>query len=516
MLPSHLLRARISKGKISPIFASLDEKNEALAAQLIEAYKANVGKKQGFLMQMVKSLEEGVLDYKLIRGLGALLDRRCLFEVEGQFDPKMAREAVFEEASRRRAVGVQERKKVIEDVSLRLKISPDTLEKSLWNDIEEELILRKFEHIAAPSLIRRYNLSLAQTLLFKCIRMEFTSSGNWKNIFRAIKWLGLMYSVENNAAGYIVSVDGPLSIFKMTDRYGTSVAKLLPEIMRGESWTLKADIVGKRKNRIYNFEVKSDDVKPIMEDLGYGETSHSQLYDSTVEQKFATSFNSYNTGWVLKREPEPLIAGKHVLIPDFGLERGGTKVYLEIVGFWTQEYLERKIGKLSALSGIDMIVAVDESLACSKLQKLKGKVIYYTKQVPIKPILDHLRKYDEAITQAQVKALRSRGVSLTGDVVSIEDLARSHEASEESVEVVLQGIDTNGYRRVGHYYVSVEMLQMLKEKIERLGEPTLSMAAKLIESHGLRNPTDVLKELGYAIAWAGLDYERTRVKKILT
>ncbi len=516
MLPSHLLRARISKGKISLIFASLEEKNVALAAQLIEAYQTNVGKKQGSLMQMVKSLEEGALDYKLIRGLGALLDRRCVFEVEGQFDPKMAREAVFEEASKRRTVGVQERKKVIEDVSLRLKISPEALEKSLWSDIEEELILRKFERIDPPSLIKRYNLSLAQTLLFKCIRMEFTSSGNWKNIFRAIKWLGLMYSVEQNATSYVVSVDGPLSIFKMTDRYGTSVAKLLPEIMRGESWTLKADIISKRKNRIYNFEVKSNDVKPIMEDIGHGETSHPQLYDSTVEQKFATSFNSYNTGWVLRREPEPLIAGKHVLIPDFGLERDGTKVYLEIVGFWTQEYLERKIGKLSALSGIDMIVAVDESLACSKLQKLSGKVIYYNKHVPLKPILDHLRKYDEAITQAQIQALKKEGISLKGDVIGIEDLARSHSVSAESVEVVLQGIDANRYRRVGQYYVSVEMLQSLKEKIESLGEPTLSTAAKVIESHGLRNPTDVLEELGYTIAWAGLDYEKTRVKKILT
>lgn len=515
MLPSNLLRVKLSKGKVSPVFATLDQTSMALAEQMIEVYQASVGEKQGSLMQRMKSLEEGALDYKLVRGLAALLDRRCVFEIESQVDPKMARQVVFEEASKRRAVSVEERKKVIEDVSLRLNTSPETLEKSLWSDIEEELVLRKFQPIDPPSLIKRYNLSLAQTLLFKCMRMEFTSSGNWKNIFRAIKWLGLMYSVEQNATNYIVSVDGPLSIFKMTDRYGTSVAKLLPEIMRSESWRVKADILSKRKDRIYNFEVSSIDVKPIMESIDL-ETSYANLYDSSIEERFARSFNSYNTGWVLRREPEPLIAGKHVLIPDFGLERDSTKVYLEIVGFWTQEYLERKIGKLNALSGVDMIVAVNESLACSKLQKLSGKVIYYTKYVPMKPILDHLRKYEEAITQAQVHALRKKGISLTGDVVGIEDLARAYGVSAGSVEVVLQEIDANRYRRVGQYYVSVELLQSLKEKIETLGEPTLSTAAEVIESHGLRNPTDVLKALGYTIVWSGLDYERTRVKKILT
>ena len=39
------------------------------------------------------------------------------------------------------------------------------------------------------------------------------------------------------------------------------------------------------------------------------------------------------------------------------------------------------------------------------------------------------------ITQGQVQALRRQGISLTGDVVSIEDLARSHGVSDESVEV---------------------------------------------------------------------------------
>jgi len=35
-----------------------------------------------------------------------------------------------------------------------------------------------------------------------------------------------------------------------------------------------------------------------------------------------------------------------VFIPDFGFEKNGVKAYLEVVGFWTDEYLQKKLGKL--------------------------------------------------------------------------------------------------------------------------------------------------------------------------
>ena len=48
-------------------------------------------------------------------------------------------------------------------------------------------------------------------------------------------------------------------------------------------------------------------------------------------------------GWRLEREPEPLLAGDVILIPDFALSRGGQRIYLEIAGYWRPEYRERKL-----------------------------------------------------------------------------------------------------------------------------------------------------------------------------
>jgi predicted nuclease of restriction endonuclease-like RecB superfamily len=202
-----------------------------------------------------------------------------------------------------------------------------------------------------------------------------------------VKRLGLIYSVERDDDGgegqqIKVSLDGPLSLFKMTERYGTSIAKLLPQITISDSWSIKAEIlVRSHGGKIYVFETDSKESKDLITNVGRGDViedgQQPQVgsYDSTTEEKFAKSFLSYGTGWVLKREPEPLIAGTHVLIPDFRFEKDGMKVYLEVVGFWTPQYLQRKISKLNLIADVDMIIAADESLACSKLERLKEKAL---------------------------------------------------------------------------------------------------------------------------------------------
>src|SRR5438477_1708326 len=58
---------------------------------------------------------------------------------------------------------------------------------------------------------------------------------------------------------------------KMTERYGTSIAKLLPQIMISDSWTIKAEILARSKGgKIYNFEADSKELKDVMADVGRG------------------------------------------------------------------------------------------------------------------------------------------------------------------------------------------------------------------------------------------------------
>jgi hypothetical protein len=521
MLPSNLLRAKISGGKIRPAYVNIDPETVALAERIISAFRDGRGKKKGELLERLKEVENEGNDFKLVRGMSALLERRCVFEVDSSTNPMAARMAVFEEASKAKASSVDETKAVLRSVSTKLGISPEVLEKALFCDLEDELITRDFEPLSAELLIRRYNLSLTQTLLFKSLRVEFSAFGNWKGIFREVKRQGLIYSVEKQDARYRVSLDGPLSLFKFTERYGTSIAKILPQIVMSERWSIKAEILARsRGGRVYVFETNSEEVEGLLsgeEERIHANGKQAGTFDSTVEERFARSFLiSYGSlGWVLRREPEPLVAGTHVLIPDFSFEKQAAKVYLEVVGFWTPEYLQRKLGKLKSIGGVDMIIAADESLACSRLERLKGKaeVIYYKKDVPLKPIVEHLKERESSILREQAGRIEKDSIVLRGDVVSLEDLARERDASLESIGLALQDFRPSGYAKVGNLFISEEKLREMDKKLSKV--EMLTEALAIIESSGVREKeaSKVLSVLGYVSVWEGMEMDKVRISK---
>ncbi len=501
---------------MSPRYLALDDSSLHLGKEMIGIFAQSVGKKRAFLTEKLEELETSG-DYKLVRGLAAILDRRCTYVVDSKMEPMSARAAVFEQASNRRIATLQERDELLGELGAKMNVTARELEDSLFKDLEEEQILSSFDSLEPELLVKVYNFSLAQTALFKSVSMEFTASGNWKRIFRDIKRLGLMYSVEKKGDGYTVYLDGPLSLFKMTERYGTSLAKLLPTIVSGDAWGLKAELIDRHKNnRILHFE-ENKSTAPVFASL-FGEDS-SPIFDSSVEEKFASSFNSLNTGWELRREPEPLIAGRHVLIPDFSFEKYGIKLFMEIVGFWTKEYIERKLSKLSSLKDTEIIVAINENLRCSesKLSAVKAALLLtYSKEVPMGPILSHLRMLEQKVEERQMEELRSRERfgEFTGESVNLKEIAKARKVSLQILKRALAKSTLNGYRIVGDYLLSEPKIETIRKELGS-EDLTLSRAVHIVESLGVggANPEEVLRSLGYAIEWDGLDYERSKVKK---
>jgi predicted nuclease of restriction endonuclease-like RecB superfamily len=90
-------------------------------------------------------------------------------------------------------------------------------------------------------------------------------------------------------------------------------------------------------------------------------------FDSGVEERLFAEFTALERageahGWRLEREPEPVVAGDVIVIPDFTLTRGARRVYVEVAGYWRPEYRERKARKLRAVRGaVDLLVAAPES-----------------------------------------------------------------------------------------------------------------------------------------------------------
>ena len=96
MLTSDLLVTKISKGKIEPIYALLDQDSLEIARSVIGVFQGHVGRTYDELIEELEGIEE--INYRLIRGLAQILERRCSIKSDAVIDSIAARKMVFEES----------------------------------------------------------------------------------------------------------------------------------------------------------------------------------------------------------------------------------------------------------------------------------------------------------------------------------------------------------------------------------------------------------------------------------
>ncbi len=487
MLTSDLLLARIRKGKISPVFR--DKKDLEMVEEILSVYRRSIGAKASEIDEELADLEE-CLNFKFVRGLRALLDRRCTLELKAVIDPLLARREVFQEVFKGNRKDV---KKILSSVASRLNLTLQELEASLWADRDSELVLGDLSDIGAEELLNEYNLSLAQTLLFKSIGMDIWYEGNYESLFRAIKYFGLLYQAELEDGNFHVRVEGPVSLLKLTEKYGTSMAKILPVIVNGKKWRMDAEVVVRRNGpRVLHFAMDKDTHGRFFPVI-----SKTQEFDSSLEERFYHRFSQI-PGWKVKREVKPLIAGRWVYIPDFKFEKDGMEIYLEIAGFWTEEYIRKKVKKLSLLRE-EIIMAVDSEMLCSHPFTLKtAEVVEFKGDVDLLSIVKILREKEKKRMESEMGKIPAE-INPVDDIVSLREMAGRYGVSDGAMREKTREI--TGYRAVGDKLVSTSFLSEIKDEVKGKSYET---AKERIEGHGLSTDL-VLNELGLKVKWNGLE-----------
>jgi predicted nuclease of restriction endonuclease-like RecB superfamily len=506
VLPAELLIARTFRGQIKPAYVHDNAKLIELAESIIGIFQRGIGKKRSQIYSEIRDFEYGPFNFRLIRGLAAILDRRSTFVVESPVDPYKLRKAVFS-ASGGFATTTDAKQHIIGTASKEFKIQPEDVERYLWSDLEDEQVMRGFRSISASDLLAAYNLSLTQTLLFRSTVLEFRVRENWKRIFRKIKMLGLMYSINRDQVGFIVSVEGPISIIKLTERYGTNVAKLLPEIIMGGEWSVRAQIVSRWRDdrRLLTFELTSSE--GVL--LPTRALEPEELFDSSLEEGFAKRFASLGTRWKLLREPEPIPVGATVMIPDFAFVLGERRIFMEIVGFWTPDYLEKKLKKLEAVRDVEMIVAVDINLGISK--KIPGKVILFEKEVPLKPILEVLESAEREHLKAEIEQAANMEIKFEGECVGLDELALTSGISKEAIKRRIVERPVEGLILIGDCLIKKEKLCALERLVA--DEGLLSVLIPKLEAEGIKDPYPLLNYFGYQVKWRGLSIDSAEIVK---
>ena len=492
MLTKDLLRVSRAGGGFQPTFAGREHR--PLAAKVLGTFQGHVGERRAVLDDALAELERDADDYKLVRGFAKLLEREATFETDAEVDPENARRAAFAASERGGAITESARSAALASAADALGTTPDAVDASLFADLEERQVMTAFDSRWGPDdLLAQYNLSLAQTALFDATEVRVRSSEP-RALVSAVKRLRLMYEIHRTDAGRVVVVTGPDALFRATRRYGTRFARLLRTVVKATDWHLEATIDDRGTER----DLTLSDADPL---LPPGTDPIAEVtFDSDVEADFATRFSALDFDWELVREPEALKTGARVMIPDFAFDyrHADFRVYFEIMGFWTPEYVAKKLQQLDELEAVDMLVAVDQSLGVGpEIEARDHRAIPYSGAIRLKDVREVLRGYEDELV-AESAASLSAELAPGADVVSLSNLAGEYGVSEDA----LAEKSFPEHELVGRTLVRPAVLDALRETIEP--GMSLSDAEVVLANYDLTETSAVLGKLGYKVEWEGL------------
>ncbi len=242
----------------------------------------------------------------------------------------------------------------------------------------------------AEALRADYDLAQAQALLYDAVRMTIEATGDFKHIVQYARLSRLLYRLDRlRAGGYRITFDGPNSVLRRTRAYGVDFARFLAALVQARGWRMEAEVVLRRGWRPVIFALTDTDGLR-------SRVPAPALFDSKAEETFARKFGPSRAGWQLRREAIILQAGEALVVPDFVFtHEDGTEVVLEIVGYWTPEYLAEKLAKLERVRGTHLIVAVRKALAL-RAGRVPGEVLPFASGILLKDLLPRLEAFRSA------------------------------------------------------------------------------------------------------------------------
>jgi predicted nuclease of restriction endonuclease-like RecB superfamily len=247
-------------------------------------------------------------------------------------------------------------------VAASLGVAAADVRDSLFADLPaERLVSAPGQPLSAIELALRSNLALVQRLLFHATALAIDVEGHTRALVRHAKWRGLICTVAERAEreGASLEISGPFALFRNTRLYGRALGELIPLLAWCSRFRLQAHCVIDRRRLILQLAT-GDPIFPA---------SAPRPFDSRLEERFAREFRRLAPEWDVLREPEPMAVDRALIFPDFAIQHRldpDRRWLLEIVGFWTPDYVARKLATYRKARVPRLILCIDEARNCAE------------------------------------------------------------------------------------------------------------------------------------------------------
>ncbi len=356
MLPPELTRARKREGKLTltPLSAAERARATEVSEALLSVTRAGLGQGREEVEASWAAVPVAAKERKLLMGLTHLVQARSEFTAPASAAPERVRRAVFERAAQMRAaLGPGEyldRNQVLEAVAPELGLAPAAIDEALYADLRSAQRLERCPLQNSAALVADYELTQVQSVLLRAVRIEAEVRASrpdaYRELFRKLKFRQLLFRIEPlDAGGYRLEIDGPMSLFGPTTKYGLELALSLPALLSCGQLRLKADLRwGKRREKLsfeqtyaqvaaeHELSGVRTEVAELLETLAASPTWQARLSDKLIDL-------TAQGGGVLVPDLELARPAR----PDADKTEKAATVLVELLGFWSRDAVFRRI-----------------------------------------------------------------------------------------------------------------------------------------------------------------------------
>lgn len=195
-----------------------------------------------------------------------------------------------------------------------------------------------------------------------------------------MKFHRLLFRVEGNMRdGYSFHIDGPLSLFSATTKYGLQVALFLPALLSCSNFRLEAELRWGPRREPRSFYLDSRD----------GLVTHLQetgMYVPAELTAFVERFRQVAPHWQISEATDLIELGREaVWVPDYRAvhTETGIDAFIEVLGFWKKSHLERLTRLLPQYGPPRFVLAISDRLKVDEdtLQDFNVPVLRF-KEIP--------------------------------------------------------------------------------------------------------------------------------------
>ena len=416
MLRGEHVMARLQRGRLVPHRLQPGDRLVREASErLIGLYEDHAGARgtRARLEAEANLLEEELgprLDtrrgFKIVRALAKLLEERAKWSSPTETDPYTLRTRLFELAAALPELPAEgsllegnTREELLSRVARETGVEdPVAL---MYADRQGAQVLAEFEAPTPEELVGRYNVAQVQGVLYgaRGLTVDLGAASDARLVFHYVKMLGLIYAVETTPKGHRLRLDGPLSLFGGTRKYGLRLAKLIPGLLLTHPWELHADVQWKGREASLELTSETPGLRTHYSGPATGPASGPAPEGEgdargAFEKAWARAKDT--GGWELEEGPGILALPplRTALVPDFTLRDAGTgkEVHLEILGFWSEKHLIERVALVreAAKRGHRVLVAAPAALGSSPealRDATEGEVVPFKSRLDVKSVL---------------------------------------------------------------------------------------------------------------------------------